>query len=58
MALPIGKTPVLRGDEAAKFLAMIHMDSHKRVKPTPTPNLHKVHKLVKQDAQQRQKHIR
>ena len=46
MAQPIAATPVLKGKEAAKFLAMVHADEKKPVSLTPTPNLPNTRELV------------
>ena len=47
MSLPIGRTPILRGKEAVKFLTMIHEDAQKPVHLIPTPKLEEAHKLIK-----------
>ena len=57
MALPIGTTPILRGEEAAKFLVRLHEDAQKPVHLTPTPNLRKARRLAKEYAKQRQKQL-
>ncbi|MBA7610813.1 hypothetical protein ES703_18027 [subsurface metagenome] len=55
MALPIGSTPVLKGEEATKFIAMIHEDAKIPAKLTPTPKLEKARKLIKEYARDEQK---
>jgi hypothetical protein len=57
MALPIGETPILKGKEANRFLDIVQADMKKPARPIPTPNLHKVQQLIKDDAQRRQKHL-
>jgi hypothetical protein len=54
MSLPIGETPILRGEEAAKFLVRLLEDAKNPVCLTPTPNLHKALQLAKAYAKQKQ----
>ena len=58
MALPIGATPVLKGEEATRFIAMIHEDAKTLVKPTPTPKLKKARQLIRKYAKDEQNLVR
>ena len=58
MALPIGSTPVLKGEEATKFIAMIHENAKTLASPTPTPKLAKARKLIREYARDEQKLVR
>ena len=55
MALPIGSTPVLKGEEATKFIAMIHKDAQKPAELTPTPKLAKAREIIKEHVKNDQK---
>jgi hypothetical protein len=50
MAKPIEPTPVLKGKEAAKFLANVYANENKPATLTPTPKLDKAYELAKQYA--------
>lgn len=58
MALPIGATPVLEGEEATKLIALIHKESKMPARLTPTPKLAKAHELIKEYARDEQKLVR
>jgi len=47
MAKPISATPVLRGEEAKRFLEEVHRNLDNRVRLTPTPKLDKACELIK-----------
>ena len=57
MAKPISATPVLRGEEATKFITMIHEDSNKPVGLIPTPKLGAAQELIKQYSEHGKKQI-
>ncbi len=48
MAKPVSATPVLSGEEATKFISMIHENSNKPVGLIPTPKLGAAQEMIKQ----------
>ncbi len=50
MALPIAPTPVLKGKEAADFLAKVERDLKNPVGYVPTPRLAKAREIIKRNA--------
>lgn len=58
MARPIAATPILKGEEAANFIAKIHENAKNKIGVTPTPNLYKAQELIKKHDEHNQKHLR
>ena len=55
MALPVGETPVLEGEAAARFIKELHSNADKPVRAISTPALNKAHKSIKEYAKSREK---
>lgn len=55
MALPIAPTPVLYGEDAAKFCKTVYDDLKKPVGPVSTPRLEQALKLIRQHAAEKKK---
>lgn len=57
MALPIGNTPILYGQEAEKFTKKIEEDLKKPVGLTPTPKLKDARKRIAKHARRNKRSI-
>lgn len=58
MALPIGATPVLRGEEAVRFIVRVHRNANKPVSIVPTPKLGQASKLIQANASSRKPSVK
>ena len=56
MLPPISATPILRGKDAEKFLAMVCEDSKIPAGPVPTPKLEQAKKFIREYVRERQEH--
>ena len=55
MALPIGPTPVLEGEDAIKFLEKVNAEKDKKVSLRPTPKLEELRLKIIADAKRPKK---
>jgi len=56
MALPIGRTPILRGKAAESFIVKLKADLKKPVRLVPTPKIDTAKKMVLAHAIGKKKH--
>jgi len=50
MASPVTPTPILKGKDAAKFVATLNKNSTRRVSLVPTPKLARLADIIKKNA--------
>ncbi|MEI7451175.1 MAG: hypothetical protein WCJ75_16310 [Desulfomonile sp.] len=55
MAVPIGSTPVLQGEESAKWLKKVQEEEGKKLGLVPTPRLEELRQEILADARRNKK---